>query len=87
MYATVTLTIFSAAMVSIGPGDESLGVGLMFMACCSVGIIETVSMALIPLSCPPEDIATSLGMLGSSRSGGASVASMLSPRVFAESTG
>ncbi|MCJ1298329.1 hypothetical protein MMC08_001118 [Hypocenomyce scalaris] len=83
MYATVTLTIFSAAMVSIGPGDESLGVGLMFMACCSVGIIETVSMALIPLSCPPEDIATSLGMLGSSRSGGASVATAIYTTILA----
>lgn len=42
----VSLLAFSAAMVSIGPGQESKGVGLMFMACFSVGVIEACSLSL-----------------------------------------
>ena len=43
---TLSLVAFAAAMVTIGPGQEAKGVGLMFMACFSVGIIETCSLAL-----------------------------------------
>lgn len=42
----VSLLAFAAAMVSINPGQEAKGVALMFMACYSVGIIETCSLAL-----------------------------------------
>jgi hypothetical protein len=68
---------FSAAMVSINPGDEAKGVGLMFMACFSVGIVETCSLALAPLALPSEDIGAALGALGSIRSGGAAVATAI----------
>jgi hypothetical protein len=71
------LTIFSASMVSIQPGQQSKGIGLMFMACYSVGVIETCSLALAPLSCGTEDIGAALGALGSIRSGGASVATAI----------
>ena len=71
------LTIFSASMVSIQPGQQSKGIGLMFMACYSVGVIETCSLALAPLSCATEDIGAALGALGSIRSGGASVATAI----------
>ena len=64
-------------MVSIGVGDERKGVALMFMACYSVGIIETCSLALAPLALPTEDIGAALGALGSIRSGGASVATAI----------
>ena len=70
----VALLAFSASMVSIGPGEEAKGVALMFMACFSVGIVETCSLALMPLALPTEDIGAALGALGSIRSGGASVA-------------
>jgi MFS family permease len=72
-----SLLAFSASMVSIGVGDEKKGVGLMFMACYSVGIIETCSLALAPLALPTEDIGAALGALGSIRSGGASVATAI----------
>src|ERR1700733_10714989 len=72
------LTIFSASMVSIQPGQQSKGIGLMFMACYSVGVIETCSLSLAPLSCATEDIGAALGALGSIRSGGASVATAIS---------
>jgi hypothetical protein len=71
------LTIFSASMVSIQPGQQSKGIGLMFMACYSVGVIETCSLSLAPLSCGTEDIGAALGALGSIRSGGASVATAI----------
>ena len=64
-------------MVSINPGDEAKGVGLMFMACYSVGIVETCSLALAPLALPSEDIGAALGALGSIRSGGAAVATAI----------
>ena len=70
---TIALLAFSAAMVSINPGDEAKGVGLMFMACFSVGVVETCSLALAPLALPSEDIGAALGALGSIRSGGAAV--------------
>ncbi|KAK0854847.1 hypothetical protein LTR91_017753 [Friedmanniomyces endolithicus] len=74
---TLSLLAFSAAMVSIGPGDETRGVALMFMACFSVGIVETCSLSLAPLALPSEDIGAALGALGSIRSGGASVATAI----------
>lgn len=74
---TVSLLAFSAAMVSINPGQEAKGIGLMFMACFSVGIVETCSLALAPLALPSEDIGAALGALGSIRSGGASVATAI----------
>jgi hypothetical protein len=64
-------------MVSIQPGEESKGVGLMFMACFSVGIIETCSLALAPLAVGSEDLGVALGALGSIRSGGAGVATAI----------
>ncbi|KXL43763.1 hypothetical protein M433DRAFT_5374 [Acidomyces richmondensis BFW] len=74
---TLSLLAFSAAMVTINPGEQSKGVGLMFMACFSVGIVETCSLALAPLALPSEDIGAALGALGSIRSGGASVATAI----------
>ncbi|KAL5362255.1 fungal trichothecene efflux pump [Aspergillus floccosus] len=68
------LLAFAGAMVSANPGQEAKGIALIFMACFSVGIIETCSFALLPLSLPTEDIGAALGALGSIRSGGASVA-------------
>jgi hypothetical protein len=73
----LSLTAFSASMVSLGPGDEAKGIGLMFMACFSVGVIETCSLALAPLACASEDLGAALGALGSIRSGGASVATAI----------
>lgn len=73
---TLSLLVFSASMVTINPGQQSKGVGLMFMACFSVGIVETCSLALAPLALPSEDIGAALGALGSIRSGGASVATV-----------
>ncbi|KAK4941425.1 hypothetical protein LTR10_018694 [Elasticomyces elasticus] len=70
----VMLLTFSASMVSVGVAQEKKGIGLMFMACFSIGIVETCSLALAPLSLPTEDIGAALGALGSIRSGGASVA-------------
>ncbi|KAJ9658280.1 hypothetical protein H2201_007839 [Coniosporium apollinis] len=72
-----SLLAFSASMVSIQPGDETKAIALMFMACFSVGIIETCSLALAPLACPSEDIGAALGALGSIRSGGAAVATAI----------
>ena len=76
--STAALTAFSAAMVSVNPGDRAKGIALMLMACFSVGIIETASLTLAPLSCPPEDLGVALGTLGSIRSAGGSICS----RVF-----
>lgn len=70
----VALLAFSASMVSINPSDEAKGVALMFMACFSVGVVETCSQALVPLALPTEDIGAALGALSSIRSAGSSVA-------------
>lgn len=74
---TLSLLAFSASMVSINPGQEAKGAGLMFMACFSIGIVETCSLSLTPLALPSEDIGVALGALGSIRSGGASVATAI----------
>jgi len=73
----LSLLGFSAAMVSVRPGDSAKGTSLMIMACFSVGIIETCSLALAPLACKSEDLGVALGALGSIRSGGASVATAI----------
>lgn len=72
-----SLLAFSAAMVSVGPGDEAKGIALMFLACFSVGVIEIASLALAPVACATEDIGAATGALGSIRSGGASVATAI----------
>lgn len=77
MTGCASLVAFSAPMVSIRPGQQAKGIGLMFMACFSIGIIETCSLALAPLALPTEDIGAALGALGSIRSGGASVATAI----------
>jgi hypothetical protein len=74
-------------MVSLGPGDETNGVALMFMACFSVGIIETCSLALAPLACASEDLGAALGALGSIRSGGASVATAIYSTILSNKLG
>ena len=83
----LSLTVFSAAMVSLGPGDETNGIALMFMACFSVGIIETCSLALAPLACASEDLGAAPGALGSIRSGGASVATAIYSTILSNKLG
>lgn len=77
--STASLTAFSAAMTTVNMGDRAKGVVLMLMACFSVGIIETASLSLAPLTCPPEDLGVALGTLGSIRSAGGAVCSMSYP--------
>ncbi|CAI7580078.1 unnamed protein product [Penicillium manginii] len=77
MTGCASLLAFSAAMVSIKPGEQAKGIGLMFSGCFSVGIIETCSLSLAPLTLPTEDIGAAVGALGSIRSGGASVATAI----------
>jgi Fungal trichothecene efflux pump (TRI12) len=85
--STFSLVAFSAAMVSVGPGDEVKGIALMFMACFSVGIIEICSLALAPLACGSEDLGVALGALGSIRSGGASVATAIYTSILSNKLG
>lgn len=66
-------------MTSVGPEDKAKGIALMTMACLSVGVIETASLSLAPLSCPPEDLGVALGTLGSIRSAGGSICSERPP--------
>jgi multisubunit Na+/H+ antiporter MnhG subunit len=83
----LSLTAFSAAMVSLKPGQQTNGIALMFMACFSVGIIETCSLALAPLACASEDLGAALGALGSIRSGGASVATAIYSTILSNKLG
>ena len=62
-------------MASLEPGTQARGVALLFMAGFSLGVVETASLALAPLSCLSEDIGVALGTLGSIRSAGGAVAS------------
>lgn len=73
--STISLTAFSAAMVSVNLDDRAKGIAFMLLACFSVGIIETASLSLAPLTCPPEDLGVALGTLGSIRSAGGSICS------------
>lgn len=75
--ATLSLLAWSAAMIAVNPGQEAKGIAFMFLACISVGVIETCSLALAPLPLPTEDIGVALGALGTIRSAGASVATAI----------
>ena len=59
----------------------------MFMACFSVGVVETCSLALAPLALPSEDIGAALGALGSIRSAGASVATAIYVTILGKGDG
>jgi len=83
----ISLTAFSASMVSLKPEQDTRGIALMFMACFSIGIIETCSLSLAPLACASEDIGAALGALGSIRSGGASVATAIYSTILSNKLG
>lgn len=87
MSGCLLLLTFSVAMPQINPGEEAIGVALMFMACFSVGITETCSLALAPLELRSEDIGAALGALGSIRSGMLEVPSQTSRVRLTISTG
>lgn len=72
-----SLIAFSAAMVSIKPGQQTSAIAILFMLAFFTGIIEIASLGLIPLACPTEDIGVAVGALGSIRSGGATVATAI----------
>lgn len=65
-------------MSSVHLHERAKGIAFMMMACFAVGIIETATLALAPLSCPPEDLGVALGALGSFRSAGGSICSTYS---------
>jgi hypothetical protein len=64
------------AMAAMQPGDEALGCSLMAFAGFAIGVIETASRTLLPLTCPDEDIGAAIGVLGLVGYASASVASM-----------
>jgi hypothetical protein len=64
-------------MIDLQPGDQTKGIAFMFLACVSVGIIESCSISLAPLACKTEDLGVATGALGSIRSGGAGVATAI----------
>lgn len=68
---------FSAAMVSVQPGQQAKAVGILFMLGFFVGVIEIASLSLLPITCPTKDIGSALGALGSIRSSGAAVATAI----------
>lgn len=73
--ATALLVTFCGAMLSIKPGEQVKAGFAMGLASYSIGIIEVVARALLPLSCPDEDIGAAIGLLGSIGFGAAAVAS------------
>ncbi|KAJ9646711.1 hypothetical protein H2204_000403 [Knufia peltigerae] len=59
------LAAFCGAMISVQPGDDKKGPALIAFVMLPIGTIEVGSRALLPLTCPDEDIGAALGALGS----------------------
>lgn len=59
------LAAFCGSMASVHPGDDKKGPALVTFIMLPIGIIEVGARALLPLTCPDEDIGAALGALGS----------------------
>lgn len=79
IFACVMLTTFAGAMSSVGPGETAKACALLTFACFGIGLIESASRSLLPLTCPDEDIGAALGVLGTIGYACAAVASKSLP--------
>lgn len=60
----IILTAFTGALASVQPGETAKASTLMAFAGLGLGLIESASRSLLPLSCPDEDIGSAIGVLG-----------------------
>lgn len=63
--SSAILAAFCGAMSAVQPGDDVMGPALVSFVMIPIGIIEVGARALLPLTCPDEDIGAALGALGS----------------------
>lgn len=73
--ACTILTAMCGSMASVHSGQTVRGCTLIAFAGASIGVIETASRSLLPLSCPDEDIGAALGVLGTIGYAAAAIAS------------
>ena len=73
IFSTTTLTVFAAAMISVGNGERGKAIGFMSTGSLALGVIEGISLSLAPLTLPPEDLGLAIGALGTIRSAGGAI--------------
>lgn len=73
--ASVGMAAFVASLASLTPDNLGLGVALTMLGPFCVGVVEISALSLAPLFCKPEDLGLASGLLGTIRTGGASIAS------------
>jgi hypothetical protein len=65
IFATTIIAATAGSMTTMGPGDFGKGPTLIAFLGFFIGVIETGARALLPLTCPDEDIGAALGAMGS----------------------
>lgn len=60
----VVLTATVGGMAGVQPYGQALSCTMIALAGFSVGLVETASRSLLPMSCPDEDLGAALGALG-----------------------
>lgn len=74
LIASVCTAAFVAGLAGLTPQNLNLGIALTILGPFMVGVIELSALSLAPLFCKPEDLGLASGLLGTIRSGGASIA-------------
>lgn len=69
------MTACVGATASVEPGQTAKASTFIALGSVALGIIETASRSLLPLSCPDEDIGSAIGIVGTCGYGGSAVAS------------
>lgn len=77
--SSVGMATFVAALACLTPHNLNVGIALTFLGPFCVGVVEVSALSLAPLFCPPQDLGLASGLLGTIRTGGASIASMSFP--------
>lgn len=65
IFSSVLLTAMCGSLASVQPLDYGKAPALLAFMMVSIGWIEVGARALLPLSCPSEDIGAALGVMGS----------------------
>ncbi|CAK7232396.1 hypothetical protein SBRCBS47491_008255 [Sporothrix bragantina] len=68
---------FVAGLAALTPNNLNLGIALTFLGPFCVGVVEVSALSLAPLFCRPEDLGLASGLLGTIRTGGASIATAI----------
>ncbi|CAK7207609.1 hypothetical protein SEUCBS139899_010419 [Sporothrix eucalyptigena] len=75
--ASAGMAAFVASLAALTPSNLNLGIAMTMLGPFCLGVVEVSALSLAPLFCRPEDLGLASGLLGTIRTGGASIATAI----------